>query len=73
MIITVKILGKDRELWGDENENNWFLNQPKDIEELGIYHGNTIEQWKNPDYLWRISPPSKVNQIQTEYRRERRK
>ena len=54
MTIKIEILGKERELWG-EDDNNWFLNKPEDIGELGIYCGNTLEQWKDPDYLWRIS------------------
>lgn len=65
VITKVKILGKMRELWGDGgNDDNWFLNQPKDIGELGIFCGCTLAQWRDPDFLRRISPLSKINQIE---------
>ena len=63
MIKTVKILGKDRELWRTKHGNYWFLNQPKDIGELEIFGSYTLEQWQDPNYLWRISPPRRVLQM----------
>lgn len=41
----IKILGKERELWNTGN-GIWYLNQPKDIEELTSY-GKTLDEWKS--------------------------
>ena len=50
----VRILGKERELWSD-GDDNWFLNQPEDMMETGIFCGNSLAQWNKHNYLAQIA------------------
>lgn len=54
MITKAKIFGKIRELWSD-GDDNWFLTQPKDNMETGIFCGNPLARWNDHNYLSRIA------------------
>jgi len=49
------ILGKERALSpGEPGENIYYLTNPADMSETGIYSGQTIENWGDEAYLNRI-------------------
>ncbi len=50
----VRILDKERELWSD-GDGNWFLNQPEDKMETGIFCGNSLAEWNNHNFLTLIA------------------
>lgn len=48
------ILGKERQLTNIDPSGLFFLTNPKDMSETGIYSGETIENWGDEAYLKRI-------------------
>ena len=48
------ILGKERQLTKIDSNGLFFLADPKDMSETGIYTGETIESWGDEAYLNRI-------------------
>lgn len=83
MKISTRILGKQRELSGSYTAGQianglFFLTNPKDMSETGIYSGETIENWADKAYLKRIRAhqqmiffnDKKKEKPSTEYRQE---
>lgn len=50
----ILILGKERQLTNIDPSGLFFLTNPKDMSETGIYSGETLENWSDEAYLKRI-------------------
>lgn len=52
MTYSLTILGRRRKLTGEFG--NYFLDDPKDVLAVGVYHGLPLHLWRDEDYINRI-------------------